>query len=85
MGAFPARLPVGNIDTVTVMACLRPIWTTRTKTTARVRGRIERVLDWAKVHGHRQGKNSARWRGYLDKLLPKPTKVRKPQHHAALP
>jgi len=80
-----AATPVGQVDTAMVMACLRPIWTTKTETAARVRGRIERVLDWAKVHGHRQGDNPARWRGHLDKLLPKPSKVRKPQHHAAMP
>lgn len=80
-----AATPVEQVDTAMVMACLGPIWTTKTETATRVRGRIERVLDWAKVHGHRQGENPARWRGHLDKLLPKPSKVRKPQHHAAMP
>lgn len=80
-----APTPVGEVDTAMVMGCLRPIWTTKTETAARVRGRIERVLDWAKVHGHRDGENPARWRGHLDKLLPKPSKVSKPRHHAAMP
>lgn len=78
-------MPVDKIDTPTVMACLTPIWTTKTETAARVRGRIERVLDWAKVHGHRTGDNPARWRGHLDKLLPKPSKVARARHHAAMP
>ncbi|WP_127158909.1 tyrosine-type recombinase/integrase [Xanthomonas arboricola] len=82
----PARdMPVADIDTAHVMACLRQIWTTKTETASRLRARIERVLDWAKVHGHRQGDNPARWRGHLDNLLPRPSKVRKPQHHAAMP
>ncbi|WP_333628264.1 integrase arm-type DNA-binding domain-containing protein [Stenotrophomonas cyclobalanopsidis] len=82
----PARdTPVGNVDTHLVMACLRPIWTEKTVTATRVRGRIERVLDWAKVHGHRDGENPARWRGHLENLLPKPAKVSKPKHHDAMP
>jgi integrase len=50
-----------------------------------VRGRIEAVLDWAKVRGYREGENPARWRGHLDHLLPAKSKVRKVEHHAALP
>jgi hypothetical protein len=49
---------------------LEPIWTEKTETASRVRGRIESVLDWAKVRGYRAGENLARWRGHLDKLLP---------------
>jgi hypothetical protein len=49
-----------------------------------VRGRIESILDWAKVRGYRDGENPARWRGHLDKLLPPPSKVQKVEHHAAL-
>jgi integrase len=50
-----------------------------------VRGRIESVLDWAAARGHRQGENPARWRGHLENLLPKKSKVRRVEHHAALP
>lgn len=78
-------IPVDQVDTTMVMACLRPIWTSKTETATRVRGRIERVLDWAKVHGLRQGDNPARWRGHLENLLPKPTKVKEKRHHAAMP
>jgi integrase len=38
-----------------------------------------------RARGYRQGGNPARWRGQLDKLLPKKTKVRRVEHHAALP
>ena len=55
------------------------------ETAARLRGRIEAVLDWATARGYRQGENPARWRGHLDKLLPAREKVRKVKHHAALP
>jgi integrase len=51
----------------------------------RVRGRIELVLDWAAARGLRDGLNPARWRGHLDKLLPKPSKVNIPEHHPAVP
>lgn len=80
-----ADMPIKDVDTAAVMACLQPIWATKTETASRVRGRIERVLDWARVHGLRSGDNPARWRGHLDKLLPKPTKVTKPRHHEAMP
>lgn len=79
------RLPVSSIDTGLVMKCLEPIWTTKTETATRVRQRIEKVLDWATVSGHRQGENPARWRGHLEHKLAKPSKVQKVEHHAALP
>lgn len=78
-------LPIAQVDTSLVMACLKPIWSTKTETATRVRGRIERVLDWAKVHGLRDGDNPARWRGHLENLLPKPSKVKPKRHHAAMP
>lgn len=82
----PSReTPVAEVDTPMVMACLRPIWAAKTVTATRVRGRIERVLDWAKVHGMREGENPARWRGHLESLLPKPSKVSRTKHHAAMP
>jgi integrase len=79
------HLPVGAIDTGIVLKVLEPIWATKSETASRVRGRIEAVLDWAKVRGYRTGENPARWRGHLDKLLPAKSKVRKVEHHPALP
>lgn len=76
---------VGAIDTALVLKVIEPIWTTKSETASRVRGRIETILDWATVRGYREGLNPARWRGHLDKLLPAKTKVRKVEHHAALP
>ena len=78
-------LPVQAIDTGLVTKALEPIWRTKTETATRVRGRIESVLDWAKVRGYRAGENPARWRGHLDKLLPKRSKVARVKHHPALP
>jgi integrase len=78
-------LPVQAIDTALVLKVLEPIWTAKPETAGRVRGRIESILDWAKVRGYRAGENPARWRGHLDKLLPARAKVRKVEHHAALP
>ena len=77
-------LPIQRIDVDLVVKALGPIWLTKPETGARVRGRIERILDWAKVRGFRQGENAARWRGHLDALLPARSKVRKVKHHAAL-
>jgi integrase len=79
------QLSVRAIDTALVMKALEPIWTAKPETAGRVRGRIERVLDWAKVRGFRDGENPARWRGHLDHLLPSRGKVQKVEHHAALP
>ena len=76
---------VESIDTALIMKVLEPIWGSKPETAGRVRGRIERVLDWAKVQGYRDGENPARLRGHLDNLLPKKSKVHKVQHHAALP
>lgn len=82
----PSRdMAVEAVDTDAVVEALTKLWATKTETASRLRSRIERVLDWAKVRGFRTGENPARWRGHLDKLLPKPSKVRKPRHHAAMP
>jgi integrase len=79
------NLPVQAIDTGLVMKAVEPIWTAKPETASRVRGRIEAVLDWAAARGHRQGENPARWRGHLENLLPKRSKVARVEHHAALP
>jgi integrase len=76
--------PVDTIATDDVLAVLKPIWTTKAETASRVRGRIEKVLDAAKAKGFREGENPARWRGHLDHLLPRPSKLAR-GHHAALP
>ena len=78
-------LPVQGVDVALVMKVLEPIWTTKTETASRVRGRIESVLDWASARGCRLGENPARWRGHLENLLPKRSKVRTIRHHAAMP
>lgn len=85
--AFPAfgDLPVAEVDTADVMRTLEPIWSTKTETASRLRGRIERVLDWAKAREYRHGENPACWRGHLDNLLPARSKVQRVKHHAALP
>lgn len=85
--AFPVfgALGVQAIDTGLVLKALEPIWTAKPETASRVRGRIESVLDWAAARGLRGGENPARWRGHLDKLLPRRSKVARVRHHAALP
>jgi integrase len=67
-----------------VLRILEPIWTTKTETASRLRGRIESILDWATARRYRQGENPARWRGHLDQLLPSRAKVAPVQHHEAL-
>ncbi len=85
--AYPVlgELDVNTINVGLVMKVLEPIWTTKTETASRVRGRIEVILDWAAVRGYRSGDNPARLRGNLDKLLPARSRVQKVEHHRALP
>jgi integrase len=85
--AYPlfGSLPVQAIDTGLVTKALDPIWREKTETATRIRQRIEAVLDWATAHGFRGGDNPARWRGHLDKLLPKRSKVQRVRHHSAMP
>ena len=78
------ELSAADIDTAAVMSVLQPIWTKLPETASRVRGRIEAVLSWAKVHGLRDGDNPARWRGHLDQLLPARAKVKRVEHFTAL-
>ena len=79
------KIPVHQIDTALVLKVLETVWTAKPETASRLRGRIEVILDWAKVQSFRDGENPARWRGHLDKLLPKRSKVKTVQHHPALP
>jgi len=85
--AYPimGNMLVADIDTDEVMRVLEPIWTAKTETASRLRGRIESVLAWASVRRYRDGMNPARWKGHLDQLLAKPSKVQKIVHHPALP
>lgn len=85
--AFPVLgdVDVSLIGLPHVLRVLEPIWLTKTETANRLRGRLEMVLDWAAARGLRTGPNPARWRGHLDKLLAKPSKVRRTVHHRALP
>jgi integrase len=75
---------INEIDTEDVLKILRPIWTTKSETARRVRGRIERVLDAAKAKGLRTGDNPARWQGHLKELLARRNKLSR-GHHAAIP
>ncbi|SAK48238.1 phage integrase [Caballeronia hypogeia] len=79
------KILVRHITREHVLQVLEPIWTTKTETASRVRGRIENILDWARVKGYRSGENPALWRGNLDHLLAKPSTVATVRHHLALP
>jgi len=86
IGSVPVKKICANGDgTDLIMKVLEPIWYSKTETAARLRGRIEIILDWAKARGYRDGDNPARWKGHLDKLLPAKAKIAPVRHHAALP
>lgn len=79
------KMPVDLVELGHIVQILSPIWTEKTETATRLRTRIEAVLAWAKASGYRHGDNPARWRGNLDAVLPKPSKVTKVKHHKAMP
>lgn len=79
------QMSVSRVNTDHILDILKPIWTTKTETASRLRGRIEVVLNWAKFKGYRDGDNPARWRDHLKEELPAPSAVAKVKHHAALP
>jgi integrase len=87
--AYPVigPLAVGDVGLAHVLKILEPVWETKTETATRIRGRLEQVLDAAYARGQIDApwQNPARWRGHLDKILAKPSRVAKPTHHKALP
>ena len=85
--AYPVmgELLVRDVELTHVLAALEPIWSEKTPTATRLRGRIEKVLDWATVRQYRHGVNPARWKGHLDTLLAAPKKISVTEHHEALP
>lgn len=84
--AFPivGQLSVDSITEHHVIAVLEPIWSTKSETASRLRGRIESILDWARVRGHREGENPARWKGHLDKIFPAQSQIRQVRHFQAM-
>ena len=78
------NLPVDEIEIHDVLRVLEPIWNDMNETASRIRGRIEKILDWATVQRFRDGRNPARWRGNLDALLPSPSDVQDVEHYRAL-
>ena len=81
--AAPLRsIPVDQLTAISIAAALNATWSTKPSHTI-ARNYIEAVLDKAKVLGHREGDNPARWDGNLEHLLSEAPKAE--GHHAALP
>lgn len=81
-----SRLPVTDVTTDDVLRALKPIWTTKSDMAAKVRGRIENILDYAVAMKFRpEGPNPASWKGPLGKLLPPLSQVRTVVHHPSVP
>jgi integrase len=76
------KVDVSKIDTAAIVSLLTPIWDATPETGSRLRGRIEKVLDWATAAELRQGPNPARWKGHLQHLLAQQSGG---DHHKALP
>jgi len=84
--AFPiiGDKAIDEVDTEDILKILMPIWTTKTETASRLRGRLEWILASATTRKHRTGMNPAIWRGNLQTILAAPNKVRVVEHHKAL-
>lgn len=84
--AFPiiGDMPVSDVDTAAVLRVVEPLWTEKTETASRVRGRIESILDYGRVKGYRSGDNPARWKGNLELILPAKAAVAPVEHHTSL-
>lgn len=85
--AYPkiGYMHVKSIGVKEVLSVIETDWATKNETMNRIRNRIERILDWAKVRGYRDGDNPAVWRGNLDQALPKPSKVANVESHKGVP
>jgi integrase len=78
------KLPVHTIDVALVVKALEKVWNEAPVSAMRIRGRIEKVLHWAKVAGFRSGDNPADW-DTLKHLLSNPRKSRVAGKHKAMP
>ena len=78
------EIDCAHIDTADVMSVLDPIWQSKTETASRIRGRIEKILAYAKTRGFRSGENPARYKDHLDTMLPSPEKLKTKTSHPAL-
>ena len=84
--AYPriGSLPSDSVTVDDIVEILKPIWASKPVMADHVRTNIAMVLSAAKALGRRSGDNPAQWRGVLEHVLPRPAKVRRPKHHAAL-
>ena len=82
---FIGEKPIAEVSVDDLLRILRPIWNTKTESATRIRERIERILAAAIVRGLKPGPNPAAWRGHLEFLLPKPSKIRQVRHHKSIP
>ena len=85
--AYPVvgQMKIENVTTKEIMSILEPHWLEKTDTMTKLRGRLQRVLDWATTYGYRQGLNPATWEGNLKHLLPAPSRITQGRHHKSLP
>jgi integrase len=84
--AFPilGHLSVNTIDSGLVYKVLAPLVTEKHITAARLRGRIETVLDYAKAAGRRDGENPAE-KAIIAHMLPMRSEKSTVVHQPALP
>jgi integrase len=76
---------ISAIDTHDVLSIVEPLWPAKTETATRVLNRISLILDWAAARKLRTGDNPARWKGHLEAVLPKRSKLQKVINYSALP
>jgi integrase len=84
---FPVigKVAVDKVGVREVLAAIEPHWVSKHETASRNRGRVEKVLDYAKAMRHRTGDiNPASWKGNLSAVLAAPKSVRVKTHLEAM-
>ena len=86
------KLPMRDVTVEHVTAVLDKVWSRHPNTAALLRAQLEQVFNFAKIKGHREGENPARWEDHLKHVFGKTAKLRaakrkaagKSEHHAAM-
>lgn len=76
--------PIDEIDVEAVLSVVQPMWLTKAESAGKLRERLERVLDYARVMKLRTGENPALWKGNLNHLLPPRPRLQR-GHMPAMP
>lgn len=75
---------IQDIGLQDILQVIEPIWASKTVTAEKLRRKLNEILDYAMVKGHRTGPNPARWDGSLSLVMPSPSSVSCGENYPAL-